>query len=626
MGNFILKYKYPIAFLIFLVHYFFKTYALGINGFWYDECYSVYVSADTIEGIIKSTQTGDPNPPLYLIFLHYWVEIFGDSEFGVRLLSVVASCFSAAILFLLCLRFFNWQTAIFASVMFLTSNELYYYAQEARAFSLVILFVILSNYFFLSILYEPKWRNIFLLGICNSVIFYLHILATFSVLAQAVCLPFVLLNFNRVKTAEDTENINFSLKISKKALLYYFLSFIVFILALIPWKDRLRELVTEGGKSWWLAKPTIREFKDCIYDFFNSKDLYQVCVFSFLVAILVIIIFKKLREEGFNRYVFLYSLITGPLLIYLMYIVAGFSPIFLKRYVLFTIIGFITLFAYVFSMLRLSIYVKLTFFFVLGYFMMQKVVFPRPVLFEYNKAAAFFNKIKASDTFIYSDQQDLLTYYYAKECFYIRQYEAKNACLFDKGIFTPIGFDLDWPERIDFSNYKHIYFTNSFHSMMDPTHKVENALRRKFILKDEIEFYKGLHIKHYINPDCNTKIKIATKDNKAVGEGNDKMIIAGEGINGEEFTRVKLKDKKYAFISSKHLFFSANLANVGELLAVAEHISDWEKFELIELPDGYVAIKAFNGKYLSQDEKTHKLIANSSVIGSKEKFKITVVK
>ncbi len=520
------KYKYVIAFIVFLIHLFFKNYHLGQTGFWYDEAYSVYWGGGrTVKEILLEGLENDPNPPLYLILLHYWIPIFGDTEYGVRLLSVVASSLTAGVLFLFTLRFFNWQTSIFASIMFLTSGELYYYSQEARAFSLVLLTVILSYYVFLSLINRPTVGKIVVLGLLNAAVFYLHILSTLSVAGQLLIFPFLLFKYHPV-TAPDSETyiwkkfklfhfipitykkrqeylnqtINFS--IHKKMLLFFLFSLLVFVALLYPWMHRIMDLGQNGLKNFWLTKPTYREFKDCLYDFFNSQSLFNVYVFSFLVFC-ILILFKKFCEQGMNKKMILFALVVGPGLLYLNYFLAGIQPIFLKRYVLFTVFGFVLLYTYIFSLVKFNFFLKLSLFLVLSFFSFKKIIYPRESVYDYDKACVFLKSVQSKNTFITNDVQDIFSYYYDKKCFYIKEYVTKHNYLLAKGILTP--FNLDWPKTEDFSKYRLIYYTAAFAAVYDRENKVENALNEKFIRVKEINCFKGMRIICYYNPAFDKK-------------------------------------------------------------------------------------------------------------------------
>ena len=153
-------------FIIILVNICLKIILLEFSSFWYDEIISVQ-SASLDFGHIKHVSEWDKNPPFYYYCLSVWIKIFNDSEYCVRLLSVIFSSVSAGILFLFANKHFNKVTAIIVSVLYLSSNILFFYSHEARAYSLVVLLTLLSSHIFLAIKEKTSIRNIIILGLIN---------------------------------------------------------------------------------------------------------------------------------------------------------------------------------------------------------------------------------------------------------------------------------------------------------------------------------------------------------------------------------------------------------------------------------------------------------------------------
>ncbi|MES2761458.1 MAG: glycosyltransferase family 39 protein [Bacteroidota bacterium] len=485
-------------FLIFIAQLALTTYKIGNVGFWYDECFSVNCADRPIADIIEVSRT-DQNPPLYPIILHYWISYFGITEFAVRMLSAIASSLACSFLFLFAMRFFNWQTAVFATLMYFTSNDLFYYSQEARTYAIITLVVILSNFCFLAISQNPKiWKGIMLgifLGLLNISLFYLHYLSCFMIVAQGILFPiFFTTNPGFLKDGgrlliSASYNINF--------LIYYLISWIVFFIIFYPWLERFMFLVTEGGKSFWLAKPSSWDFKHTIYELFNSKENYQAYIYSFVLIVLLLII-KRFRSEKINVKFLLFALISGPILIFINYEVAQISPVFLKRYVLFTFIGFILTFSYVFSLLKLRFEYKFLIAFCLAFYAMLHMKVPRESYYDYKEAVPYLISKKHENTLITTDMPDLFSYYFARnDIFRVKEYGTKAKLLADRGIY--VQYDLAWVNREDLSKYKDIYYTRSFDDYSDPNGLVDKALKEKFELVDENRNYKGLKISHFIN-------------------------------------------------------------------------------------------------------------------------------
>ncbi len=489
--------RYHAAFLIFIVNLLFKAYHAGHTGLSYDENFSAYFGQADIGEIIRFAAEDDPNPPLYLIIIHYWINLFGDSEYALRMLSVLANSFAAGLFFLFATRFFNWQTGIFASLMFLFSNEIYYYSEEVRTYSIILLCAISSFYLFLSLLERPRLLTCILLGAINAILFYLHYVTGFILFIQFLLWP--LLSVRPIKDDHSARSKEFFvIGFPKKQLVYLVGSLVVFFALLYPWLDRVTQLFFSGGKDFWLAKPTYRQFKDCIYEFFNNKTMFNVHV-AVLGALLLILVFvKRWRDKNLSIKLLIFAFATGPLLVYLIYLAAGLSPIFLKRYVLFTLLGFMLLFAYTLSLVRINFYVKLAGMLVLSFFMFQSMTYPRAETDQYHKAAWFFKRVKAPDTFITNDLPDLLSYYYEPRFFAVQSHPIKMACLRARGVYVP--YNNTWPNEERLERYRMIYYTYTFADFYDAQKQVETALNSKFRFIGKWTNYRGLSILVYYNP------------------------------------------------------------------------------------------------------------------------------
>ncbi len=118
-----------------------RTSQLGI-GFWIDEGLSVGIADRPLSDIPLALRE-DGSPPLYYMLLHFWLDIAGRSEAGVRglsllfaLLAIPASWWAGRVI---------WGTARaawFAAVLAAFNPFLAQYAQEARMYSMVALLAI----------------------------------------------------------------------------------------------------------------------------------------------------------------------------------------------------------------------------------------------------------------------------------------------------------------------------------------------------------------------------------------------------------------------------------------------------------------------------------------------------
>lgn len=118
-----------------------RLYHLGTESLWLDETASVWFASQPLANVLKSEPT---NPPLYYLLLHFWIKIFGTAEAAIRCLSVWPSVASVLLTYVLARRLYDSRIATISAAMMAISTYHIYYAQEARAFAL-LLFLCLSS-------------------------------------------------------------------------------------------------------------------------------------------------------------------------------------------------------------------------------------------------------------------------------------------------------------------------------------------------------------------------------------------------------------------------------------------------------------------------------------------------
>lgn len=151
-----------------------------------DEIYSTRVaSLSSLSHVIEAALADRPHPPLYYVLLHFWVNVVGTSEFGVRAFSVLVSTLFLIVLSKVALKLTSGFTAWFI-VMFCAVNGFFiFYGQEARPYSLVALFSTLSILCLLKIDEHPdKTRYTISYLLCCSALLYTHYMGLLFVAPQ----------------------------------------------------------------------------------------------------------------------------------------------------------------------------------------------------------------------------------------------------------------------------------------------------------------------------------------------------------------------------------------------------------------------------------------------------------
>jgi mannosyltransferase len=111
---------------------------LGDKSVWWDEGLAAWAARQSLADIARWT-AADVHPPLYFWLLHYWRLLSGDSEFGLRLLSVMFGLLTIPAAYLLGRRINGRFTGLLAALFMTISRFDISWSQEMRMYALAAL-------------------------------------------------------------------------------------------------------------------------------------------------------------------------------------------------------------------------------------------------------------------------------------------------------------------------------------------------------------------------------------------------------------------------------------------------------------------------------------------------------
>lgn len=285
-----------------------------------DEPFSIYHAQMNVPDIIHHLLTGN-NPPLYEILLHYWIKIFGISEFAVRFPSLIFSTLTVYFIYKIGKEFFSYRVAVIASLLFTFSNYHILYAHEARVYALFALLTAMSTFWFFKIC-KQNTRTKYYVGllITNTALLYSHYFGFFVIIIQLISYLAI--------------HINTKLLLKKYAL--YVAALFVFNLPIL-YNLFTRFFVTVNTGTWVSPPSGIGDLYIMLWKFSNMP-LATVVSLTLIVAALI----KLLVKRDFNN-ISIYKKVVClgfwvPFVF--MFSVSYFLPVFLDRYLIFLTIGY----------------------------------------------------------------------------------------------------------------------------------------------------------------------------------------------------------------------------------------------------------------------------------------------
>jgi mannosyltransferase len=136
-----------------------RVFQLGGKGMWLDETFSVWLANQGAGDMLQWITKIDQHPPLYYLLLHYWVALYGDAPYAVRLLSVLFGTATIPIVYLIGKRLSGPVMGLVAAVLLAFSVFNIFYAQEARMYTLLAFNAAVAIYALACLLTDPRAAN-----------------------------------------------------------------------------------------------------------------------------------------------------------------------------------------------------------------------------------------------------------------------------------------------------------------------------------------------------------------------------------------------------------------------------------------------------------------------------------
>ena len=288
---------------------------LGAKSLWLDEGATVALARTSWRHFAWVWWHGEASlQTVYFLLMRGWMH-GGLSEVWLRLPSALFGIASIPLLYMVARKLMPAGPALAGTALLTFSPAAIYYSQEARSYSLAILLVLLSTYFFVLAVEcgrRRDWALWTLLGIAS---FYTHYFAALVVVAQAISLFF---------------------KAPPVPWRKAFVCGSLILLAALPGLSYVFRAPPENLHFLWMPRATPREIWHLAKFFGGSGVKVAVALVLWVAGVSMIFRQRRAVEAGsFWRGVLIVLWATVPAIILGMISIR--EPLFLQRYMVFSL-------------------------------------------------------------------------------------------------------------------------------------------------------------------------------------------------------------------------------------------------------------------------------------------------
>jgi uncharacterized membrane protein len=155
-----------------------RVATMATRGLWLDEATTIYQTSGTLIQTIQS-QIGGTHPPLFHVLMHYWIYAFGTGEVTMRSFAMLFGVAAIPAAYWAGSVVYDRKVGLIAATILTVSPFHIWYSQEARMYTMVALFALLSVGAFVQALEKNdfgSWAAYFAFSLAGAFTQYLFLL------------------------------------------------------------------------------------------------------------------------------------------------------------------------------------------------------------------------------------------------------------------------------------------------------------------------------------------------------------------------------------------------------------------------------------------------------------------
>ena len=329
---------------------FLRTYQLTEKEMGTDEKWSLIMAEQILEGTFFDKAGTHADQPLFSVFLAPFLLLSGGSLLFLSYLMVLLSLVGIYLAHLLAKRLFSEKVALLTVLLLAFSPLHLIYSHHVRVYVLMIAVALASLLFLLAYLKHQKQKYLFYLFLSYVVLFYLHTLTAFFVLAQYICL-FLLDHFKLARLRW------------KPLLITAGATCVSFLFWLPTFLRQYKFNITDGGidaipmmQISYIPYPFYKYAVGIDFSSAFAHNVFALILAAFLGGLFVYALYK-LFQTSKMQFIFLSTTLILPIVF--MELIGFIFPVFSFRYVSYLIPLFLIVLAKGFTSIKPK-YIRIT--------------------------------------------------------------------------------------------------------------------------------------------------------------------------------------------------------------------------------------------------------------------------
>lgn len=304
---------------------------------WFDEAFGSYLVRFDFYELTRYTAF-DVHPPFYYWLLKIWTMMFGNTELGIRSMSIFFGIVTVVLAFTLALRLFGRRTAYFTLIFLVLSPLFLRYSQEARMYTVLTSIVLLATHVLLYAEEQGKKRWPWVLyGVLLAIGMLTQYFAALAWLAHWVW------RYLKVRAPKDTWKQTKKKFFTKE----WVLAHLVGIGLFLPWLPFMAwQFAVVQGFGFWIppvTSITLNDFLTNILLFSDYRSVQSwlalgVYVLFGVMIYLAVQLYKRLDDAHKTSYTLAMVMIGAPVVLLLLMSMPPLRPAFMDRYLMVSVV------------------------------------------------------------------------------------------------------------------------------------------------------------------------------------------------------------------------------------------------------------------------------------------------